>query len=92
MNKVVFKKRSLIFGGFAYQVSTEHEEADEVKVGQVATTGELFTRLNVGFWVTASARQSCQHDLLPLLSSGTPTRKNSSIITIPLHCFRPSRC
>lgn len=58
----------------AHQVSTEHEEADEVDVGQVATTGELFARLSVGFWVTASTRQSCQHNLLPLLSSGTPRR------------------
>lgn len=62
---------------FAYQVSTKHEEADEVDVGQVATTSELFTRLNVGFWVTASAGQSCQHDLLPLLSGGTPARTST---------------
>ncbi len=40
----------------SHQVSTEHEEADEVDVGQVATAGELFPRLSVRFWVTASAR------------------------------------
>ena len=64
---------SLILLGFAHQVSTEHEEADEVDVGQVAAAAELFTRLSVGFWVTASTGQSCQHNLLPLLSSGTST-------------------
>lgn len=56
-----------------HQVGTEHEEADEVEVGQVAPTAELLPRLDVGLWVTASARKSRQHNLLPLLSCGTPT-------------------
>lgn len=74
---------SLILLGFAHQVSTEHEEADEVDVGQVAAAAELFTRLSVGFRVTASAGQSCQHNLLPLLSSGTSTstQREGSIST-----------
>lgn len=65
---------------FTHQVSAEHEEADEVDVGQVATTGELFAGLSVGFWVTASTGQSCQHNLLPLLSGGAPisTQKEGS--------------
>ena len=65
----------------AHQVSTEHEEADEVDVGQVAAAGELFPGLGVGLWVTAPAGQSCQHDLLPLFSSGTSTRTQGHITT-----------
>lgn len=79
------RNRVLILHSFTHQVSTEHEEADEVDVGQVAPAGELFTRLSVGFWVTASTGQSCQHNLLPLLSSGTPTRtqRHGSIFIQP---------
>lgn len=62
-----------------HQVCAEHEEADEVDVGQVAPAAELFSGLSVRFWVTASAGQRCQHNLLPLLPGGTPTstRKES---------------
>lgn len=58
---------------FAHQVRAEHEEADEVDVRQVATAGELLAGLGVRFWITASTGQGCQHNLLPLLSGGTPT-------------------
>jgi len=68
----------------AHQVSTEHEEADEVDVGQVAAAAELFAGLGVGFRVAASTGQSCQHNLLPLLSGGTPsgTQGRRSVISI----------
>lgn len=56
----------------SHQVGTQHEEADEVQVGQVAAAGVLLAGLNVGFRVTASPWKRPQHDLLPLLSSGTP--------------------
>lgn len=56
-----------------HQVCAEHEEADEVDVGQVAPAAELFSGLSVRFWVAASARQRRQHNLLPLLPGGAPT-------------------
>lgn len=69
------KLRSALIGcSLAHQVGAEHEEADEVKVGQVTAAGELFAGLNISLWVTASAGQGAQHDLLPLLSSSTPIR------------------
>lgn len=64
-----------------HQVCAEHEEADEVDVGQVAPAAELFSGLSVRFWVTASARQRCQHNLLPLLPGGTPTSTHKESAT-----------
>lgn len=58
---------------FTHQVGTEHEEADEVNVGQIASTCELLSWLDFRFRVTASAGQGGQHDLLPLLPGGTST-------------------
>ena len=55
-----------------HQVCAEHEEADEVDVGQVAAAAELLPRLRVRVGVTASPGQRRQHDLLPLLTCGTP--------------------
>lgn len=63
---------------FSHQVSTEHEEADKVDVGQVTAAAVLFSGLRVGLGVTASAGQRCQHDLLPLLSSGTPASRQET--------------
>lgn len=57
----------------SHQESAEHEEADEVDVGQVAAAHALLPGLKVGLRVTASPWQRCQHDLLPLLSGCTPT-------------------
>lgn len=67
-----------------HQVGTQHEEADEVQVGQVAAAGVLLPGLNVGFRVAASSWKRSQHDLLPLFSGGTPGRKQgSSVLTFP---------
>lgn len=68
-------------GTVPHQVGAEHEEADEVDVGQVAAAAELFARLGVGLRVAAAAGQRCQHDLLPLLSGRTPTSSRRVSVT-----------
>lgn len=65
----------------AYQEGTEHVEADEVEDGEAAAAGGLPFRAVAGLrlWSTLLARHAGQHDVLPGLPSGTPTKRGESV-------------
>lgn len=60
--------------GWTHQEGTEHVEADEVEDGEAAAAGVVgfsgvgWLRLGVALLVW----ETCQHDFLPGLASGTP--------------------
>lgn len=56
----------------SYQECTEHEEADKIGYGKIATTAKLLTRAEVRLRVTPAPRKAGEHYLLPCLTSSTP--------------------
>lgn len=61
-----------MLGNGSHQEGTEHEEADEIGDGKIATTGKLFTRAEVRLRITPISGKAGKHYLLPCLTSGTP--------------------
>lgn len=57
---------------FPYQEGTEHEEADKIGNGKIATTGKFLARAKVRLRVTSISRKAGKHYLLPCLTGGTP--------------------
>lgn len=57
---------------FPYQEGTEHEEADKIGNGKIATTGKFLSWAKVRLRVTSISRKASKHYLLPCLTSGTP--------------------
>lgn len=55
-----------------HQEGTEHEEADKIGNGKIATTGKLLSRAEVRLRVTPIPRKASKHYLLPCLTGGTP--------------------
>lgn len=65
----------------AYQEGTEHVEADEVEDSKAAATGGLPFRTIAGLrlWGTLLAWHAGQHDVLPGLPGGTPTKRGERV-------------
>lgn len=57
---------------FPYQEGTEHEEADKIGNGKIATTGKFLAWAKVRFRVASISGKASKHYLLPCLTSGTP--------------------
>lgn len=61
----------------SHQESTQHEEADEVNDGEVASAAELLSWFVVRLRIAAFPWKAGQHDLLPRFTCGTPVHTHT---------------
>lgn len=62
----------VVLGNGPHQEGAEHEEADKIGGGKIATTGKFLSRANIRVRVTPVSRKAGKHYFLPCLTSGTP--------------------